>query len=101
GGQFIDPARKREPTAYYAGGSGVDRAIRLHPRRLAGRPLRIGVIGLGVGTLAAWGETGDSIRFYEINPDVEGFAQRYFTFIKDSRAAVSVALGDGRLSLER
>ena len=101
GGEFLDPARAGEATAYFTAGSGVERAIRAHPRRRAGQPVRIGVIGLGVGTLAAWGEAGDSIRFYELNPEVEALARRYFTFLDKSRAAVSVVLGDGRLSLER
>jgi hypothetical protein len=101
GGQFLDAARAREPTAYFVAGSGVEMAIRRHPRRRAGTPLRIGVVGLGVGTLAAWAEPGDSVRFYEINPDVETVARRWFTFLEDSPAVVTVALGDGRLSLER
>jgi hypothetical protein len=59
------------------------------------------VIGLGVGTIAAWGEPGDSIRFYEINPAVEALARRHFTFLEDSDADVAVVLGDGRIALER
>ena len=101
GGQFLDPARAREPTAYFTAGSGVATAIDRHPRRLAGESLDIGVIGLGVGTIAAWGLPGDSIRYYEINPAVEDFARSWFTFLSDSRADVEVVLGDGRLSLER
>ena len=101
GGQFLDPARAREATAYFTAGSGVEMAIRRHPRRLGGETLRIGVIGLGVGTIATWGESGDSIRFYEINPAVRAFARLHFSFLEDSEADVAVVLGDGRLSLER
>jgi hypothetical protein len=101
GGQFLDSARSRAPTAYFVAGSGVERAIRGHPKRRARAPLRIGVVGLGVGTLAAWAEPGDSVRFYEINPDVEAVARRWFTFLEDTPATVTVAVGDGRLSLER
>ncbi len=101
GGQFLDRARRDQPTTYFTPGSGVALAIQDNPRRLAGLPLRIGVIGLGVGTLAALGEPGDSIRFYEINPAVVRMARRYFTFLRDSPAEVDVVLGDGRLSLER
>ena len=101
GGQFLDPARTLEATSYFTAGSGVEMAIRRHPRRLAGQTLKLGVIGLGVGTLAAWGERGDSVRFYEINPAVATFARSYFSFLDDSEAAVTVVLGDGRLSLER
>ena len=101
GGQFLDPERKREATAYFTAGSGVEMAIRRHPRRRAGENLQIGVIGLGVGTIAAWGERGDSIRFYELNPAVVTFARQYFSFLADSEADVAVVPGDGRLSLER
>ena len=101
GGQFLDQARAREATAYFTAGSGVEMAIRRHPRRLAGENLHIGVIGLGVGTIATWGEPGDSIRFYELNPAVETFARLHFSFLADSEADVAVVLGDGRLSLER
>jgi hypothetical protein len=100
GGQFIDPARRREPTAYYVKGSGPERALDLHPRRIAGQPLTVGVIGLGVGTMAALMHPGDTLRYYEINPAVDDFARRYFTFLQDTRAVSSDALGDGRLTLE-
>jgi hypothetical protein len=55
GVQYLDPARRRLPTSYYGPRSGIDRAIRSHPNRLLGAPLRIGVVGLGTGTMAAWG----------------------------------------------
>jgi hypothetical protein len=101
GAQFVDPARSRMPTTYFSEGSGVDVALRQHPRRLAGQPLRVGVIGLGAGTIAAWGRTGDTIRFYELNPQVVDLAHTHFSFLKDSAAAVDVVTGDGRLALER
>ncbi|MBI4484514.1 MAG: fused MFS/spermidine synthase, partial [Acidobacteria bacterium] len=101
GAQFLDPSRRREPTAYYRWPSGIAVAIQRHPNRASGSSLRIGVIGLGVGTLAAWGADGDRIRFYEINPDVIDMARRYFTFLTDTPAAVDVVTGDGRLALER
>jgi len=101
GGQFLDPARRDRPTAYFTAGSGVALALALHPRRRAGHPLRIGVIGLGVGTIAAWTRPGDTVRFYELNPAVESFARRYFTFLHDAPAVVEVVPGDGRLSLAR
>jgi spermidine synthase len=59
------------------------------------------VIGLGAGTIAAWGRTGDTIRFYELNPQVVDLAHTHFSFLKDSAAAVDVVTGDGRLALER
>jgi spermidine synthase len=65
------------------------------------KPRRIGILGLGCGTLAAYGRSGDEIRIYEINPQVRELADAEFTFIRDSPARVSTVLGDGRLALER
>lgn len=101
GTQFIDPARTNEPTTYFARNTGLQRAFVRHPVREAGRPMAIGAIGLGVGTIAAWGEPGDRLRFYELDPDVIAFARRYFSFIGNSKAAIEIVPGDGRLSLER
>jgi len=63
--------------------------------------LRVGVVGLGAGTIAAYGKSGDVFRFYDINPQVVDLARTEFTFLKDSPARVEVQLGDARLSLER
>jgi spermidine synthase len=101
GAQFVDPAHKMDVTTYYGDGSGVEVAIDQHPRRDAKQPLRIGVIGLGAGTIAALGQAGDSVHFYEINPAAVDFARHYFTFLSGSAAAVEITLGDARLSLER
>lgn len=102
--QLEDPLRRREATSYYTPRSGVGRVMAHHPARLAGRPMRIGVVGLGVGTLAAYGQTGDTLRFYEINPAAIELARAgnpYFTYLADSRAAIEMVFGDARLSLER
>jgi spermidine synthase len=64
-------------------------------------PLRVGVIGLGAGSLAAYAERGDLFRFYEINPLVEKLSREQFTYLSDCRGKTEVILGDGRLSLER
>lgn len=96
--QFLSPSRRREPTAYYGPNSGVGVALRAAGSR---SNLRVGVIGLGVGTLAAYGRAGDSYTFYEINPLVAQVANQYFTFLGDSEARNEVVLGDARLSLER
>lgn len=85
------------PLTYYAPDSGVGRA--LESCCGAARPRRIGVIGLGAGTLAAYGRAGDQIRFYEINPLVTGVAQTLFTYTRDTPATVTVVPGDARLSL--
>lgn len=104
GTQLADPARRGELTTYFGPSSGVGLAIRRHPKRLAGRPMRVGVVGLGVGTLAAWSLAGDVVRFYELDPEVarlSGGKRPSFTYLRDARGEVSVALGDGRLALER
>ena len=97
GFQFLDEARRLLPTAYYGLDSGVGLAMRNYPTH----PRRVGVIGLGVGTIASYGEPGDRIRFYEINPQVEHFARTEFTYLRSSRAAIEVAIGDGRIQMER
>ncbi|HXR34328.1 MAG TPA: hypothetical protein VN754_00155 [Candidatus Binataceae bacterium] len=108
GVQFPQPDKRRQPTSYYGPGSGVG-LLMLHPpyRQAAGavaHPLRVGVVGLGVGTIATYGRPGDYIRFYEINPAIIQVAtdpNGYFSFLRDSRARVDIIAGDGRLSMER
>lgn len=97
GTQFLSPERELIPTAYYAPKSGVGLALR-HPKKTDGR--RVGVVGLGIGTLAAYGQPGDTFRFYEINPEVLRMAERHFSFLSRSEADVEHVLGDARLSLE-
>ncbi len=99
GTQFLNPDLRQRPTTYYTATSGIGRLLEaLHPRR---ELLRVGVIGLGTGTLATYGSKGDVYRFYDINPDVIAIAQRDFTFLRDSDATIELVLGDARLSLER
>jgi spermidine synthase/FtsH-binding integral membrane protein len=98
GCQFLHPAFKKLRTHYYSVDSGIAIAIEQHPRREAG--LKIGVVGLGTGTIAAYGRENDTIRFYEINPDVLRINKEYFTFLEDTSADVAVVLGDARISLE-
>jgi tetratricopeptide (TPR) repeat protein len=95
--QFLDPVRAAWPTAYYSEGSGVGRA--LSALQVGSR--RIGLVGLGAGTLAAYGQAGDYLRFYEINPDVLQLANSPFTYLAHCQGKVDVVLGDARLSLER
>jgi hypothetical protein len=101
GAQFVDAAHKQDVTTYYGEGSGVEIAIDHHPKREAGQPLQIGVVGLGAGTIAGLGQGGDTLRFFEINPAAIEFSRRYFTFLSDTKARVEIAIGDARLSLER
>ena len=98
GAQFLQPDRRREPITYFHPDSGVGLAIR---SRGSSNPLRVGIIGLGAGIIAANGRTGDVYRFYEINPLVVKIAKTDFTYLRDSLAEVEVILGDARLSLER
>lgn len=100
GAQFLSPDRRREPIAYYAAETGVGRALHAATAAAAG-PIRVGVVGLGAGTLAAYGRAGDVYRFYEINPLVERIARSEFTYLADSAAQVEVALGDARLTMDR
>lgn len=99
GSQNLDPERRMQPTTYYGPNSGV--AMAISATRELRRPQRIGIVGLGTGTLAAYGRDGDEYRFYEINPLVISIAHSQFTFLSDSRAAIATVLGDARLSLER
>lgn len=91
------------PTAYFTPRSGVGLALEHHARRLEGAALNVGVIGLGIGTLAAYSREHDEFRFYELSPDVDRLARdpRFFSYLSGARGKVSVVLGDGRLSLER
>ena len=98
GRQFLEPERRGWPTTYYGRETGIGLALLEAGSR---GPLRVGVVGLGAGTLAAYGRAGDLYRFYDINPDVVELARSEFSFLEDTRARVEIALGDARLSLER
>jgi SAM-dependent methyltransferase len=99
GTQYPSPELERQPTTYYTQTSGIGRAVEsLHPSLT---PLKVGIIGLGTGTIATYGSRGDIYRFYDINPAVVGIAKRQFTFLGKSDATIEIALGDARLSLER
>jgi hypothetical protein len=96
--QFLSPGLRRKPTTYYAEKSGAGIAL----KAISGRgALRVGVIGLGAGTLAAYGRSGDTYKFYEINPLDVRIAGEEFTFLRDSEAQIDIVLGDARLSLDR
>ncbi len=97
GVQYVEPIMRKEPTTYYARQSGMGRA--LSQRSFLGR--RVGAIGLGTGTIAAYGEPGDFFRFYEIDPLVATIAAEDFRYIRESEAQVEVVLGDARVSLQR
>ena len=104
GTQFTAPAKRSIPTTYYGPDSAAGLALRFHPRRFAVNPLqrslRVGVVGLGTGTLASYGTKGDTFRFYEINPEVVRLSDKYFSFRRDSAARVDVVAGDARIVME-
>jgi hypothetical protein len=105
--QFDRGTRSRSASTYFGPGSGIDLAISSHPKRLESKapqqPLSVGVLGLGIGTIANYGEPGDTFKFYEIDPDVVSIAtnREYFTYLSSCPADLDIVLGDARLSLER
>jgi hypothetical protein len=99
GRQFADPNRRRLPVSYYGPDSGIGHAFAYLRGR--GDGLRVGMVGLGIGTLAAYAEAGDTVRFYEINPAVRRMAETYFTYLSDCPAPVEIVMGDARISLEQ
>ncbi len=98
GVQLLEADRRREPTTYYSEASGIGLTLTCLG---TDRPLRVATVGLGTGTIAAYGRPGDYYCFYEINPDVIDIAGKYFSFLSDSPADVHVEEGDARLSMER
>jgi len=101
GSQFLDPARRAEALSYYGESSGVVMAMQRQRELTAQSGLSAGFIGLGAGALAAYGQKGDLFRFYEINPQVVDLARAEFTYLSDSAAQISLAIGDARLVLDQ
>jgi spermidine synthase len=104
----VEPLKHGLPAAYFGPASGIGLLMTHHPRRSSADPrargLRVGIIGLGAGTIAAYGQPGDYIRYYEINPEVIRLAtdpHGYFDFIRNSHAKMEIIPGDARLSMER
>ena len=96
GSQYLEQALRGRPISYYGPHSGVAMALNAFPQG----PRKIVVIGLGTGTMAAFGHPGDLIRFYEINPLVQTIATTWFTFLPDSKAKIEVVLGDARIQMD-
>lgn len=97
GEQWLSEKYRRSATTYYKTTSGIGRTLVAYE----GKPIRVGVIGLGAGSLAVYADADDVYRFYEINPAVVKIANTWFTYLKDSPGKMEVVLGDARLSLER
>jgi hypothetical protein len=96
--QFAAPDRAAMPTSYFPPRSGLGLALRNFPRQ---ENQRIGLLGLGVGTVTAYGKPGDVIRIYEINPQVIDIARKPFSYLALSKARIELALGDARQVMER
>lgn len=103
GRQYFSSEDRDLATTYYGLESGVGAVFACLPQRneLPVAPIHVGVVGLGVGTIATYAETGDRFRLYEINPQVEELARSHFTFLGDCAGEEEVVLGDARVSLER
>jgi SAM-dependent methyltransferase len=97
GEQWLSEKYRRSATTYYKTTSGIGRTL----VAFEGKPIRVGVIGLGAGSLAVYGDGDDVYRFYDINPAVPRIAHKWFTYLDDSPAKIEVVLGDARLSMER
>ena len=103
GVQFKDISQRDEPTLYYHRQTGIGLLLDNYPRG-AQANLRVGLVGLGIGTLAAYGHAGDYYRFYELDPAVIALSKGdhpFFTYLKDSPAQIDVVAGDARISMER
>ena len=97
--ESTDPGRAGQALSYYYPAGSVSDVVEL--LRARGKPQHFGVLGLGAGTMAAYGDSSHHVRFYEIDPSVEPIARRYFTFLKRCGANCDVVIGDGRLQLAR
>lgn len=97
GAQFLWPPFRFQPTTYYGPDSGIGIVL----RECFKNPRRVGIVGLGVGTIAAYGQPGDALHFYEINRQVADIAESLFFYLKETHAQTRIIEGDARLSLKR
>jgi SAM-dependent methyltransferase len=97
GEQWLSEKYRRSATTYYKTSSGIGRTL----VAFEGKPIHVGVIGLGAGSIAVYGDADDVYRYYDINPVVAEVARNWFTYLTDSPAKHEIVLGDARLSLER
>jgi hypothetical protein len=100
--QIHHPRFIRRPTTYFSESGGCGLAIVNHPKYQSGDPMNVGLVGMGIGVLSAYGRAGDHYTFYEIDPAVIRLAENspWFSYLKDSPADITVVQGDGRISLE-
>lgn len=102
--QLMDKNFMNVPLAYYGAQSGIGLAINFHSERYNPENnyrLNVGMIGMGIGTISAFGKENDTFKYYEINDEVEILAKKYFSYVSNSKSKTDVVIGDGRISLER
>ena len=104
GTQSQQESKRYTPLSYYRKETGVALAFAQmrHYKQLtlkSASSVNVGFVGLGAGTLAAYGKKGDNFTFYELNPAVIEAATSYFTYLDDSAAEINLLLGDARVSL--
>ena len=97
GMQLLQPGKQQTATTYFTDSSGIGIAMQYYSYK---GPKHVGVLGLGAGTIATYGQKGDVYRFYELDPEVFNIAKQHFTFLEKSKAEINVVLGDARLSME-
>ena len=96
GAQLLDPNMQKTPVSYFYPGGGIAEVYETTPGQR-----RIAVLGLGAGAVAAYAKQDDDITYYEIDPDNENIARRWFTYLDDSKGKIRVVVGDGRLSMQK
>lgn len=94
--QYLSPERRHEPLGYYYTGGALERAVAQR-----GRSAPVAMVGLGAGDALAWFGSGEDVTVFEIDPDMEGLARNWFSFLQDTPARVKVRVGDARLNLEK
>lgn len=92
-----------EPLSYYYDGGPISQTVKSIQARNPGKPVTIGVVGLGTGALACYGRPGDNWTYYEIDPAVVGIAKdpTLFRFLSDCAPDAKIVVGDARLTLAK
>ncbi|EKD27727.1 MAG: hypothetical protein ACD_79C00602G0002 [uncultured bacterium] len=99
GAQYVNEEKRNLPTTYFGEDSAIDISFKYSREKSGNLPLNVGIVGLGVGTIAAYGKAGDVFDFYEIDPKIEKTAREKFSFVSSSKAKINIILGDARTSL--
>ncbi len=95
GAQMLNPSLQSTPVIYYYPGGAISEVY-----QLIQPPRRVAVIGLGAGVISTYVEKGESLTFFEIDPDNYSIAKQWFTYLNQCKGNVNVIAGDGRLSLQ-